>query len=104
MCILLSEFLRLTLGLGEKTVIPLSEELALLERFLAIEKVRFGARLRVEEKIQEESKSLPVPPLVLQPLVESAVVHGIASLPEGGGVRLVSELQEIGRASCRERV
>src|SRR5256884_2648865 len=57
MCILLSEFLRLTLGLGEKTVIPLSEELALLERFLAIEKVRFGARLRVEEKIQEESKS-----------------------------------------------
>jgi two-component system, LytTR family, sensor histidine kinase AlgZ len=94
MCILLSEFLRLTLGLGEKTVIPLSEELTLLERFLAIEKVRFGARLRVEEKIQEESKSLLVPPLVLQPLVENAVVHGIANLPEGGVIRLVSELQD----------
>src|SRR5205814_1116377 len=94
MCILLSEFLRLTLGLGEKTVIPLSEELALLERFLAIERVRFGARLRVEEKIQEESKSLLVPPLVLQPLVENAVVHGIANLPEGGVIRLVSELQD----------
>src|SRR2546429_2256038 len=53
MCILLSEFLRLTLGLGEKTVIPLSEELALLERFLAIEKVRFGARLRSEEHTSE---------------------------------------------------
>src|SRR5436305_12810445 len=94
MCILLSEFLRLTLGLGEKTVIPLSEALALLERFLAIERVRFGARLRVGEKIQEESKSLLVPPLVLQPLVENAVVHGIANLPEGGVIRLVSELQD----------
>jgi two-component system, LytTR family, sensor histidine kinase AlgZ len=94
MCILLSEFLRQTLGLGEKSVIPLSEELALLERFLAIEKVRFGARLRVEEKIQEKSKSLLIPPLVLQPLVENAVVHGIANLPEGGVVRLVSEFQD----------
>src|SRR5437762_3866813 len=106
MCVLLGDFLRLTLGLGEKSAIPLSEELALLERFLAIEKVRFGARLRVEEKIQEESKSLLVPPLVLQPLVENAVVHGIANLPEGGVIRLVSELQDgrIGRASCRERL
>ena len=94
MCILLSEFLRMTLGLGEKSVIPLSEELALLDRFLAIEKVRFGVRLRVEENIQEESKTLLVPPLVLQPLVENAVVHGIANLPEGGVVRIVSQCQD----------
>jgi len=94
MCILLSEFLRMTLGLGEKSVIPLSEELALLDRFLAIEKVRFGARLRVEENIQEESKTLLVPPLVLQPLVENAVVHGIANLPEGGVIRLASQCQD----------
>jgi len=94
MCILLSEFLRMTLGLGEKDVIPLSEELALLERFLAIEKVRFGTRLRFEENVQEESKSLLVPPLVLQPLVENAVVHGIANLPEGGDIRLSSECQD----------
>lgn len=94
MCILLSEFLRLTLGLGEKTVIPLSEELALLEHFLAIEKVRFGARMRFEEKIQEESKAMLVPPLVLQPLVENAVVHGLANLPQGGVIRLVSECQD----------
>lgn len=94
MCILLSEFLRLTLGLGEKSAIPLSEELALLEHFLAIERVRFGTRLRVEEEIQEKSKSLLVPPLVLQPLVENAVVHGIANLPEGGVIRLVSEFQD----------
>jgi two-component system, LytTR family, sensor histidine kinase AlgZ len=94
MCILLSEFLRMTLGLGEKSVILLSEELALLDHFLAIEKVRFGARLRVEENIQEESKTLLVPPLVLQPLVENAVVHGIANLPEGGVIRLASQCQD----------
>lgn len=98
MCILLSEFLRMTLGLGEKSVIPLSEELDLLDRFLAIEKVRFGARLRVEENIQEESKGLLVPPLVLQPLIENAVVHGIANLPEGGVIRLASRCQD-GRLS-----
>jgi two-component system sensor histidine kinase AlgZ len=91
MCILLAEFLRMTLGLGEKSVIPLSEELGLLDRFLAIEKVRFGARLKVEENIQEESRALLVPPLVLQPLVENAVVHGIANLPEGGSIRLRSQ-------------
>ena len=45
MCILLAEFLRMTLGLGEKSSIPLSEELSLVHRFLAIEKVRFGSRL-----------------------------------------------------------
>lgn len=94
MCILLAEFLRMTLGLGEKSAIPLAEELSLLDRFLAIEKVRFGARLHVEKNIQGESKALLVPPLVLQPLVENAVVHGIANLPEGGSIRLFSQAQD----------
>jgi two-component system sensor histidine kinase AlgZ len=88
MCILLAEFLRMTLGLGEKSSIPLSEELALLDRFLAIEKVRFGARLQMTHEIQEECKTLLIPALLLQPLVENAVVHGIANLPEGGMLRL----------------
>jgi two-component system sensor histidine kinase AlgZ len=94
MCILLAEFLRMTLGLGEKATIPFSEEMALLERFLAIEKVRFGSRLRVDEKIQEESKPLLVLPLLLQPLVENAVIHGIANLPEGGAILLASECRD----------
>jgi len=91
MCILLAEFLRMTLGLGEKTTISLAEELALLDRFLAIEKVRFAARLKVEEAIQENSRQLLILPLLLQPLVENAVVHGIANLPEGGTIRVASE-------------
>ncbi|HEY1471939.1 MAG TPA: histidine kinase [Candidatus Acidoferrum sp.] len=88
MCVLLADFLRMTLGMGEKALIPLREELALLEKYCAIEKVRFGERLKVQEEIQEDTKECAVPPLLLQPLVENAVVHGIAQLPEGGWIRL----------------
>jgi LytS/YehU family sensor histidine kinase len=88
MCILLADFLRKTLGLGEKTVIPLREELALVQSFLSVEKVRFGARLRVEETIAAEALDYAVPPLLLQPLVENAVAHGISNLTEGGWIRL----------------
>src|SRR5260221_13528295 len=93
MCVLLGDFLRLTLGLGEKASVHLSEELDLLQKYMAIEKVRFGARLRVHEEIQEDSKTCSLPPLLLQPLVENAVKHGIASLPEGGDVRLAVQRQ-----------
>lgn len=88
MCILLGDFLRKTLGLGEKAAIPLEEELALVHSFLAVEKVRFGARIRMDENVDQAAMSIPVPPLLLQPLVENAVVHGIAHLVEGGWIRL----------------
>jgi two-component system sensor histidine kinase AlgZ len=93
MCVLLGDFLRLTLGLGEKAVVHFSEELELLQKYLAIEKIRFGDRLSMQENIQEESRTCMLPPLLLQPLVENAVKHGIASLPEGGNVRLIAERQ-----------
>jgi two-component system sensor histidine kinase AlgZ len=73
-----------------------SEELDLLQKYLAIEKVRFGDRLKMHENIQEESKACLLPPLLLQPLVENAVKHGIASLPEGGDLRLTVQ-RENGR-------
>jgi two-component system, LytTR family, sensor histidine kinase AlgZ len=88
MCVSLADFLRLTLGMGEKAVIPLREEVGLLEKYCAIEKVRFGERLKVKEEIQEEAKECLLPPLLLQPLFENAVVHGIAQMPEGGWIRL----------------
>jgi len=88
MCVLLAEFLRATLGLAERTAIPLAEELALVRRYLAIEKARFGARLQAEEKVDVECGHVLVPPLLLQPLMENAVNHGIANLPEGGWIRL----------------
>jgi len=93
MCILLAEFLRMTLGLGEKSSIPLSEELSLVHRFLAIEKVRFGIRLQMTEVVAEDCKAMLIPPLLLQPLIENAVTHGIANLPDGGSVRLKAACQ-----------
>ncbi len=90
LCIKLAEFLRSTLGLGEKTTIVLEEEIALVHRFLAVERVRFGDRLHVEERVDADTLVCIVPPLLLQPLVENAVVHGIANLPEGGSITIVS--------------
>ncbi|MCM2258390.1 MAG: histidine kinase [Vicinamibacteria bacterium] len=88
MCLRLADFLRLSLRHGQRETIPLGEELALVERFLAIEQVRFGDRLRVDWQVDATAREVPVPPLLLQPLVENAVGHGIAGLVEGGAVRI----------------
>ncbi|HUI40389.1 MAG TPA: histidine kinase [Terriglobia bacterium] len=88
MCVLLGDFLRKTLGLGEKSMIPLREEMALVDGYLRVEKVRFGSRLAMEEQLEPAALDVAVPPLLLQPLVENAVLHGISNLPEGGWIRL----------------
>jgi len=88
MCIKLSDFLRNTLSLGEKRSISLGDELALAQAYLAVEKVRFGSRLRIELKTDSGCDDCVVPPLFLQPLVENAVKHGIAGLVDGGTIRL----------------
>jgi two-component system, LytTR family, sensor histidine kinase AlgZ len=88
MCIKLSDFLRSTLKLGEKRSISLAEELALAKAYLEVEQVRFGARLRVEIDADADCDGCVVPALVLQPLVENAVKHGIAGLVDGGTIRL----------------
>jgi two-component system, LytTR family, sensor histidine kinase AlgZ len=91
MCVSLADFLRLTLGMGEKAVIPLSEELGLLEKYCAIERVRFGERLTLQQEVSDDTKDCLLPPLLLQPLFENAVRHGIAQMPEGGWIRLHAE-------------
>jgi two-component system, LytTR family, sensor histidine kinase AlgZ len=88
LCLLLGDFLRRSLTLGTRERVPFSEELALAEDLLAIEKVRFGSRLRFESRVEEAARPWPVPPLVLQPLVENAVTHGIAQMLDGGTVLL----------------
>lgn len=88
MCILLGDFLRRTLGLGEKSAIPLNDELSLIHAFLAVEKIRFGARLNMVENVDPRALQMNIPPLLLQPLVENAVAHGIANLVNGGCIRL----------------
>jgi two-component system sensor histidine kinase AlgZ len=88
MCIRLSDFLRNTLGLGERETISWREELALSRTYLDVEQVRFGSRLRVEIDVDEACSDCLVPPLVLQPLIENAVKHGIATMVEGGLIRV----------------
>ena len=88
MCIKLSDFLRTTLKLGEKQRITLAAELALARAYLEVEQVRFGARLKVQIDTDADCDRCVVPSLLLQPLVENAVKHGIAGLVEGGTIRL----------------
>jgi two-component system sensor histidine kinase AlgZ len=90
MCLLLADFLRETLRLGGNDQIPLSEELALADRFLAIEQVRLGQRLNIERETDPAAATCLVPPLLLQPLVENAVNHGVAQLVDGGTIRVAA--------------
>ena len=87
MTLLLAEFLRESLELGAQDRIPLERELMLAGKYLEIEQVRYGDRLRVEINGDGAGACL-VPSLLLQPLVENAVTHGIAHLLDGGTVRV----------------
>jgi hypothetical protein len=90
MCVLLADFLRDTLRLGASARIPLGDELGLADRFLEIERVRLGPRLQVARDTDPAAATCLVPPLLLQPLVENAVVHGIDQLVDGGTIRIAA--------------
>ncbi len=72
----------------------LSEEMAFTEQYIAIEKTRLGDRLQVELTIAPDTLDAMVPGMLLQPLVENAVRHGVACLAEGGKIAIASGLHE----------
>ncbi len=84
----LADFLRSSLTLGAVPRITLAQELALVSSYLEIERVRFGDRLRVRIDMEEGIEEVQTPPLLLQPLAENAVRHGIATCLEGGTVEI----------------
>lgn len=90
----IAEFLRAVLDGQTVPEVPLSEELALTQQYLAIEQTRLGDRLQVDLTIAPETLDALVPSLLLQPLVENAVRHGIAPLVEGGRIELQSEMRD----------
>jgi len=90
MCLLLAEFLRETLRLGSSQRISLADEFALADRFLEIERVRLGPRLQVARETDPRATACLVPPLLIQPLVENAVVHGVSQLVDGGTIRIAA--------------
>lgn len=73
----LSELLRHALRAADRHVVPLVEELELLDRYLAIQRARFGTRLLIDRDIESQAMSAGVPVLLLQPLVENALEHGL---------------------------
>ena len=88
MCIRLADFLRTSLRLGERVTIPFAEELALTRMYLDVEQVRFGGRLRLTQDMDPACSDCDVPALLIQPLVENAVKHGIAMMAEGGEIAM----------------
>jgi sensor histidine kinase YesM len=84
----LASFFRQSLGMEAHKKVTLGEEMVLIRHFLAIEQVRFGERLQIAEDIGEDAAACLVPPMIIQPLVENAVKHGICNMPEGGTVRI----------------
>lgn len=93
MCLLLADFFRNSLKFSAQQVIALRDELALIETFLAIEQVRFGERLRRHLDVSEDALPMGIPALLLQPLVENAVHHGIAHLVAGGEICVSARLR-----------
>ena len=93
MCIMLGDFLRGTLHLSTLDRIPLGQELALVDQFLAIEQVRFGERLQLARAIAPEALAVAVPPLIVQPLAENALRHGVAQRLEGGLVSIEARIE-----------
>ena len=86
----LSELFRHALADSNEAV-SLQQELALAEHYLEIEKVRFGDRLQVEWQLDESASTARLPPLILQPLVENAVKHGVEPSQEGAIVRISTQ-------------
>ncbi|SHH02231.1 sensor histidine kinase [Massilia sp. CF038] len=91
MTLQLAEFFRHTLGLEAHRKVPLEAEIRLVTHFLAIETVRFGARLQVQQMVADDARDCLLPPMLLQPLVENAVKHGIGNLAQGGTIRITAQ-------------
>jgi len=92
----LSELFRVAITDTAESV-SLSEEVELAQRYLDIEQARFGSRMHVSWELDPEAGTARVPPLILQPLVENAVRHGVEPSPEGGVIKVRTRVK-LGRA------
>lgn len=90
----LGDLLRASLSDNPRHTVPLASEIELLERYVAIERFRFEDRLRVEIDVEPDTLGAQVPALLLQPLVENAVLHGIQPSLAGGTVRVAARRED----------
>lgn len=96
----LSELLRMSLESHDKLMIPLKEELDLVHTYLSIEQMRFGDKMIVNETIEPALLTTPFPAMLLQPLLENAVKHGIANARNGGTITLSIQRQANDLVGC----
>jgi two-component system, LytTR family, sensor kinase len=94
MLVALSRLLRRTLELSDAPRIPLDEELEFVRDYLELSRMRFGRKLRFRIDAAEETLSLEVPPLLLQPLVENAVRHGRLAMGDDAVIEIVAAREQ----------
>ncbi len=84
----LAGFLRYALESTEHRFVPIEDELAAVDSYLEVQRQRFGDRLRYEVRLAPEAEGSSIPPMLLQPLVENAILHGLRERTSGGAVRV----------------
>ena len=84
----LSDLFRYQLKASIEDLVPLKDEIEFIRKYLELEKLRFDSRLQFEIIVPYEIESVSIPPMILQPLVENAVKHGLSPLIEGGKVKV----------------
>lgn len=89
----LSNILRSSMQAEKQETVPFEKELNIVKDYLALEYIRFEDRLRIEYQIDEDTLDQPVPPMMLQTLVENAIKHGIGKQISGGVVKVVSDFR-----------
>jgi two-component system, LytTR family, sensor kinase len=89
----LSNILRSSMQAEKQETAPLEKELNIVRDYLALEHIRFEDRLRVEYDIDEDTLDQPVPPMMLQTLVENAIKHGISKRIDGGMIKIISDFE-----------
>jgi two-component system, LytTR family, sensor kinase len=90
----LSDIYRKTLMMPDTALVPLKDEITLVEEYLEIEKVRMGERLKYTFEVDENLNQFQLPPMILQILVENAIKHGLSPKKEGGEVKIHAKSQE----------
>jgi two-component system, LytTR family, sensor kinase len=90
MIVELSDFLRRVVNASDQQQVPLSEELAFAKKYLEIQKIRFAERLQFSVEVPSELFAARVPILILQPMVENAVKHGVSKRVHGGSIRIAA--------------
>ena len=89
----LSNILRSSMQAEKMETVPFERELSIVKDYLALENMRFEDRLKVEYQVDDDTLDQPVPPMMLQTLVENAIKHGISKQINGGIVKIISDFK-----------